>query len=400
MQKGNLLMEKYPEIAKQFHPTKNGDLKIEILTCGSGKKIWWQCSNGHEWEAFIYNRAKENGTGCPYCSGNKATEKNNITITHPYLLKEWNYSKNIGLNPENFKAGSNKKVWWVCEMGHEFEAIISNRALLKTKCSYCRNMKVTKENCLATRYPELAKEWHPTKNKNLTPYDVLPSARRKVWWKCSEGHEWESRIDHRNNMESKCPYCSGKRACNDNSLFVLFPDIAKEWDYNKNKLTPHEFTVYSNKMIWWKCEKGHEWKAQICNRSYGTGCPTCNKSKGENKLTIILDQYKEVKYKTQYRIKKCRNKLPLPFDFAIFDKNNKLLCLIEYDGEQHYRPSFGEESFQKTKHNDRVKNEYCKQNNIPLIRVPYWEYNNLETYLKNKLKEIGINIHNKELKVS
>lgn len=120
-----------------------------------------------------------------------------------------------------------------------------------------------------------------------------------------------------------------------------------------------------------------------------SGCPICNESHGEKIVAQFLDE-NNIKYIRQYRIKECRNQRPLPFDFAVF-KNNNLILLIEYDGEQHFKPKFGKKEFNRIKINDEIKNKYCKNNNIDLLRIPYKRDNNkntkerIDTILYNKL---------------
>ena len=72
--------------------------------------------------------------------------------------------------------------------------------------------------------------------------------------------------------------------------------------------------------------------------------------------------------------------LPLRFDFAIFD-NDKISHLIEYDGEFHFRKLYESHDFERQKLHDKLKNEYCVKNNIPLIRIPYWEKDNISEIL-------------------
>ena len=133
------------------------------------------------------------------------------------------------------------------------------------------------ENSLAVINPDLAKQWHPTQNGDLTPYNVLPHSNKKVWWKCEEGHEWKATINNRTNGRN-CPYCSGQLVCIDNCLQTLNPEIANEWHPSKNGyLTPNDVTTGSGKKVWWQCEKGHEWEAIIKSRAKsGQGCPFCS----------------------------------------------------------------------------------------------------------------------------
>lgn len=103
-----------------------------------------------------------------------------------------------------------------------------------------------------------------------------------------------------------------------------------------------------------------------------------------------------IEFKTQYRNSKCRNKLPLPFDFKVITSNQ--VIMIEYDGEQHFIPiNFSGKGHEKSKENlivtqknDNIKNQYCIDDNIPLIRIPYWEKDNIECILGNVLAYFNI----------
>ena len=191
------------------------------------------------------------------------------------LAKEWHPTKNTPLTPRDVHPNSNKKVWWLCSKGHAWKATVDTRNK-GAGCPYCCGKRVSIDNCLATLNPTLAKEWHPTKNETLTPENVTPGSHKKVRWRCSKGHEWEATVNSRNQGRG-CPYCSGHMASIDNCLATLNPALAKEWHPTKNEtLTPENVTPGSNKKVWWRCSKDHEWEAVIYNRNKGTGCPYCS----------------------------------------------------------------------------------------------------------------------------
>ena len=126
----------------------------------------------------------------------------------PELAKEWNNAKNGNLKPEDFTVFSEKKVWWKCEKGHEWQAAICDRNN-GTGCPYCSGRYVIKgETDLVTMNPELAKEWNYAKNGDLKPEDFTANSHKKAWWKCEKGHEWQTTISDRNGG-SGCPICSG-----------------------------------------------------------------------------------------------------------------------------------------------------------------------------------------------
>ena len=192
-----------PNLTEQWHHTKNGELTPKDVTPGSGKKVWWICHKGHEWQAVIANRNL--GDGCPYCAGKLVCEDNCLQTINPDLVKQWHPTKNGKLTPKDVLPYSRKKVWWICDRKHEWEAIIKDRSF-GNGCPHCPR-RVYKGN-LDTVNPILAKEWHPTKNGKLTPRDVTLGFKRKVWWICEKGHEWEAMIFSRNRGRG-CPYCSG-----------------------------------------------------------------------------------------------------------------------------------------------------------------------------------------------
>ena len=119
------LLTAAPNLVKEWHPTKNIGVKPADLTPGSSRKIWWLCSAGHEWEAFVYSRSR--GSGCPFCSRSKRKEAVYLAQTNPDLIRDWHPTRNGALNPRNVHPGYLKKVWWVCGNGHEWKDTIKNR---------------------------------------------------------------------------------------------------------------------------------------------------------------------------------------------------------------------------------------------------------------------------------
>jgi peptidoglycan-associated lipoprotein len=161
-------------------------------------------------------------------------------------LKRANSVKNalikLGVDPKKLTQGSGKKAWWICEKGHEWEAVIGFRCDKRgvTGCPYCAGRKVCSDNSLAILNPDIASEWHPIKNQPLSPDLVTPGSGKKVWWKCSKGHEWNTSIDSRNKKgrKSYCPYCIGQKTDVNKSIYANYPLLSKQWHPTKNnKLT-------------------------------------------------------------------------------------------------------------------------------------------------------------------
>ena len=394
-----------PSLAKEWNYKKNNGLTPAEVLPGSGKKVWWVCSKGHEWQASISDRSR--GNGCPYCSSKKVLQGyNDLQTINPDLAKEWNHKKNNGLLPEKITANSGQKVWWKCKKGHEWQATIASRnkgigcpicnserstsfpeyvieyylkkydidvihlyrgkgyeldiyipskkiaieydGFLWHKNKYKKDLEknikcerdgiklyrlreglsslnsssidyivqqnqedlskiveeilseiiganidvdierddtaienlreyAEKEKSILVYNPEIAKEWNHEKNGNLKPEHFTVNSNKKVWWKCRNGHEWQAVIANRNKNHG-CPYCSGRYAIKgENDLQTVNPNLAKEWNYEKNNgLTPAYVLPNSDRKVWWKCRNGHEWQATIGSRSRGSGCPYCS----------------------------------------------------------------------------------------------------------------------------
>ena len=252
----------------------------ENITIGSSKKVWWKCKNNHSWLAPI-NKRISRGDGCPYCSGQRVCLENSLLMRAPNLVKEWSEKNTI--KPNEITAKSNKKVWWKCKYGHEWKSSPNNR--VNHGCPCCSGKFVNDVNNLKVKNPELLCEWDYNKNIIL-PSMIHSKSNKKIWWKCKNNHSWYSSLYNRTCRGDGCPYCSNKKVCIDNCLFTINPDLALEWDYTKNSITPYDITPYSSKKVWWKCKNNHSWKTSVNHRSSGTNCPFCagKKSCKENCL--------------------------------------------------------------------------------------------------------------------
>ena len=216
---------------------------------------------------------------------NKFHPSNPYTIQNIILWCDLN-SKLFKLVENQIYENSVNKLKWQCLKENCGEIFKSNwnNIYNGNGCGVCYGQQVTLLNCLATKYPDLVKEWHPTKNGKLTPYDVTCGSEKEAWWKCKEGHEWHTTIKDRNILG--CPYCSGRYPTETNNLLINNPELCKEWDYSKNIKNPEEYTPYSSEYVWWTCKEcGHEWFTSIAHRNYTkSGCSECyrNNNRGEN----------------------------------------------------------------------------------------------------------------------
>ena len=201
----------YPEIAKEWNYAKNKGLLPSQFYATSSRKVWWICKNNHEYECTISHRTIDNNS-CPYCSNQKILKGyNDLATTNPDLLQEWNYNKNnkLGIYPDCVFSGSHKKVWWICNNKHEWEASISNKSKGRG-CPICSNKIIIKGiNDLSSTHKKILNMWDYNKNnrQGLFPENYSYGSSKKVFWLCPKcGNSWIQRINHITNGIG-CPNC-------------------------------------------------------------------------------------------------------------------------------------------------------------------------------------------------
>jgi hypothetical protein len=332
----------------------------------------------------------------------KVTLLNCLANRNPYLSTQWHPTKNGVLTPYDVVGGGKKKVWWKCSIAddHEWQAEIDKRVTCNTGCPYCAGRKVSFSNCLGTTNPELIKEWHPFKNVSLTPYDIVHGSNTKVWWKCpiADDHEWQSTPNHRTTEKKGCPCCANLKLVVSNCLAITNPELAKEWHSTKNgNLTPYNIVAGSGKKVWWQAKCGHEWETRVVNRLLGRGCRFCRESKGEKNISRVLEN-KLFSFERQATFKTCKSIKVLPFDFLIIEGNSKFL--IEYQGRHHYEvvrwggkkwdENEAKQQFHTVQKNDEIKKKWCLDNNVPLLVIPYWKDDYIETIIDNFIVAVVI----------
>ena len=281
-----------------------------------------------------------------------------LSVKFPNIASEWDFSNNGELTPGVVTYGSNLKVYWICPKCKEsYLSTVSNRTCKERKgCPYCcHNPKVNSNNNLAVKNPDLAKEWDHSFNK-MTPSNILPNSNKKYYWVCPNcGKSYSATANNRSNGYA-CPYCSGQKVCNFNCLATKNPDIAKEWHPTKNEKTPKDVTAGANQYAWWVCEKGHEWRAKINNRTVlNRGCPECSKGTHTSVPEQIIYHYVKQLFTNAlngYKFNKTEIDIFIP----------SLSIGIEYDGENFHST--------KAKYKkDITKNELLKKNGVTLIRI-------------------------------
>lgn len=283
------------------------------------------------------------------------------------LMSEWDWSKNgtLGFDPHAMTSGTKIKVWWICSNGHTWDAAVSDRTRGRN-CPYCSNKRVLVGiNDLMTVRPDIAAEWHPTKNIPRLPTQFGAYSSKSAWWQCKFGHEWQASIGNRTRQKSGCPYCGNKKVLPGfNDLLTVNLELAEDWDYEENDFLPSEIIAGSHKAVAWKCKCcGHKWEAVVASRNAGAGCPRCGReshsSFPEQAIAYYLGQVFRVEQ--NYRIGRGEVDVVLPeYNIA-----------IEYDGEYYHSSQWSVER-------DAIKYTTVTNDGIILINVKESSENRIE----------------------
>ena len=261
-------------------------------------------------------------------------------------------------------VNSSKVLNWKCANGHTFQEKVSVMYRRKHKCFYCTGRQIwSGENDLQTLYPDMAKEFDVEKN-GVSPSEISPKSTKAYWWTCGNNHpSFLQSVEHRVTRNTKCPYCTGRKPISgENDLKKLFPDIAKEWDMEKNEgVLPEDVSPYTYNAYWWTCPKGHSYKKKVIQRTKfhkAIDCPNCIKAHS----TSFPEQA------IYFYVKKCfpdaLNRYKEPFEngmeLDIYIPSYRIG--IEYDGIAF--------------HNDQEQHERelkkylkCKELGIRLVRI-------------------------------
>lgn len=361
----NDLAHLHPNLIQFWHPSLNDELTPQTILAGSKTRVWWQCSKGHAFEDSPMKRITA-AQPCPVCINKRClTGVNDVATLYPHLLEEWDLERNTGEDLHALVPGSGKSAWWKCSLGHSWSAPIRVRTQKKTGCLYCSGQRTLAGfNDLASQLPELAAQWHPTKNGELSPDKVHNGARESVWWQCSKGHEWKGSIYDRKLRQSGCPYCSGRYSVvGVTDLLTTHTAIASEWHPTKNgDLLPSQISAGAGSVkIWWLGKCGHEWETYSYNRKAGKGCPSCSNNTSKAELEIC--EYIQSLIPNE-EVRSGDKKLLKGKELDIYIPSKKIA--VEFNGLYWHTETQGKG---KTYHYEKWLE--CKEKGVQLIQV--WE---------------------------
>lgn len=289
----------------------------------------------------------------------------NAMLKHrPELFDQWDFKKNdeLGLDVYKVTKGMDRKMWWVCpKCTSSYDASVSNR-MIGRNCSYCRGYKVNNTNSLGDCYPQITKEWHPTKNGDLSPYEITKNNSKKVWWLGECKHEWEAVISSRTSLNTNCPFCSSISLLKGfNDIWTTNPELAS---LLANHEDGYKYTQMSGASLDWKCIECENTvknkKVSLINRK-GLSCPFCSDGISfPEKFIYHLLTTQKVLFEFQKSFTWSENKR---YDFYLPEYD----CIIEIHGIQHYENvkfhGHGD-GIEKQRENDELKFNNGKENGI------------------------------------
>jgi hypothetical protein len=194
---------------EEYHRVHGKDIlsSLDKITKGSHVELPWKCNKcNHQWTARVKDRVgteRSKGTNCPACESRAVSDNNNLAIKFPLIAADWS-AKNVA-SPENFLPNSHVKVWWKCNIDplHEYYMEISKRTTRNSGCPFCRHRRASPEFLLQNTHPEIAKQFHPTKNTKLIS-EITYGMGYHAWWICEHGKEFRARVCDRSSGNVRC----------------------------------------------------------------------------------------------------------------------------------------------------------------------------------------------------
>lgn len=313
-----------------------------------------------------------------YCSKNCFNKRNILSIEQQKELCYKIYKNDYLYYWETYIDNSTPMKMKCKTCNHIFYRDLNNHKNSKMKCPKCcyKNRKLPNKRLTIKQVEQQFKSIHNDKYEyDWTTYDYQTTKMRMI---CPlHGEFWQRPLAHK--VGTGCPICKHKNN-------IIPEDIIKQQFFEIHKgVYSYNWSSYVNGYTKMEiiCSIHGKFKQTPTDHKNGQGCPICKSSKGELKIASFLNK-KNIKFKKEKRFNDCKDKNKLPFDFYLIDHN---IC-IEYDGIQHFEPISqfgGEDGFKMLKFHDNIKNNYCFVNKIKLIRIPYWDFDNIEEILTEEI---------------
>jgi len=318
--------------------------------------------------------------------------KDNAMLKHsPHLFKEWNFEKNEKLLLDVYEVNKNRciKAWWICsKCNSNFDMLIRERAVRHSNCPYCSGKRINHTNSLGSLRPDLASQWHPTKNGDISPNEVSCSNRKSIWWYCENCKGvYPQRIDVKYNGAG-CSICTGKYVTDVNCLSTTNPKLAA---LLANPTDGYKYTQSSDQRVDWKCSDCDNIlknkRISVINKQ-GLKCPKCSDGFSyPEKIVYNVLKKLNLEFSHDITLKFSKNRR---YDFYFEFNHEKFI--IEVHGKQHYDGSFeniGGKSLDFTIKNDILKERMAKDNGIDHYVIIDARESNIE-WIKNSINNSSL----------
>lgn len=373
------IFDEFEVRAKDLLPTSKSLIIAVCDYCGKEKQV----------SMNDYMRNTKNETVGFSCADRECTNKKNKEIRYASAIdkafkifegfcKEHGY---IPISTVSDYKNAKSKMKFVCNK-HGEQSITVDSIKRGCSCNLCGNEKIAKK--LSLEKEEVIKRVESKNgNKILNPEDYINSSTKNLKIICGScKNMFITSMASLNNSGGMCPSC-GVKKCTSNQRLTK-EDLEKRINGNI-LLNPEDYISNGKRNLKFKCEIcGEVFIASLANYEAGkTVCNNCSQriSKGELKISKILKKY-DIDFEPEKRFEDCRDIKPLPFDFYLKDYN----AIIEFDGQHHFKEIEHRNSLEYVQSHDAIKNKYCEENGIKLIRIPYYKGNYIEEIILSELK--------------
>ena len=330
--------EAHPTKAKYWDYTKN-TLNPDEISKADERACWFICEANHPFSLLPKSISRYGSWCTTFDRLKKSKQPPKFSVSfkdaHPIKAKYWDYNENE-CGPDNIGQWDSRKFWFICENGHQFDQKPSAISGLERWCRFCENQEVPYEASIASTHPEIAKQWHPTKNKK-TSSEVSIGSSTLYWWLCPKGsdHEWEA-TPH-SLKRNGCSVCSGHTVVFSTSLAGKFPELIKEIDVKKTNIDPKKIYHQSTELLPWKCPRcSHEWSVPVRARTYAkTGCGKCSTQTSMPELRVFTELqhlFPDAQRRSKLDGKEADIYIP------------SLQTVVEYDGSYYHKNLENEDS--------------------------------------------------------
>ena len=372
--RGTSLLEAIPEIVGYWDYDRN-ELEPSEYTFADKRKAWFICDNGHRFERTISGMRgskRRSGSWCKFCGGTSKLTNSDIDNSLVKLFKS-------SITRVSNYIDNDSKLDLLCHSCNKIWSTSWQSVRAGSRCPTCRGIKSYTQEEVDNLLTE--------ENRGIKRIGKYKRAKDSIEWECKRcGHRWMNSWWSVNseNRNQGCTFCDDPSRINNDIIDSILEDC------NRPIKRVDEY-INSRELMKWKCLKCDKtWSTKWSIIRSGSGCIHCQPaSKGEIEIESVLSHY-NIPYDKEVWFDDLKNIRHLRFDFGLYGDEGELKCLIEYDGIQHFRRWNKQtvQQFEDLKKRDGMKDDYCEKNGIRLVRIPYWDFEYIDTIISDLIESI------------